>query len=436
MIAERAATVRERGVSDGKLRAAGYVVLMLLALLGAWQLFTVMNTSPAVWHDFAQDYIAAEDALAGRNPFLPQNDRLGQLFGVRPPNKEPAYSFHPPTTIPFFLPLAPLPYAVAFWVWDLVQLGCLWLIVNLTARAIGRPVRLLVGFGITLALVAVWPIRESFVEGQLNIPVAAGIVGCWYALRVNRPGLAGVALALAVALKPLAGLFVLWALWRLQWRLLAAALATGAVFALVGGAVSGVQGLLDYVTTAYPLHAALWPGYQDNASPQGFFTRLFGPSEWRPRPPYPIPGLSTALTLGSWALAVAVLFWRIGRRAPDTERLNREFAALGATMLLVTPIIWPHYYAVLVAPVAIFAVELWQRRAWIWLGVLAAALVLLWVPRDLHAWLERMALAPRAYGTMQLPGLIVVYAVGLACLGGRGRQASDGHEAAPPAVVP
>ena len=31
----------------------------------------------------------------------------------------------------------------------------------------------------------------------------------------------------------------------------------------------------------------------------------------------------------------------------DAERLNREFAALGATMLLVTPIIWPHYYAVL-----------------------------------------------------------------------------------------
>lgn len=425
MIAEPTVGPRITGVTAQRRRAAGYVVLAVLALLGAWQLFTAMSTSPAVWHDFAQDYIAAEDALAGRNPFLPQNDRLGQLFGVRPPDKEPAYSFHPPTTIPFFLPLAPLPYAVAFWVWDLVQLACLWLIVDLTARAIGRPVRALVGFAMALALVAVWPIRESFVEGQLNIPVAAGIVGCWYALRVNRPGLAGVALALAVALKPLAGLFVLWALWRLQWRLLVAALLTGGAFAAVGGAMSGVQGLMDYVTTAYPLHAALWPGYQDNASPQGFFTRLFGPSEWRPRPPYPTPGLSRLLTLGSWAVAVGLLLWRLGRRAPDAERLNREFAALGATMLLVTPIIWPHYYAVLIAPVAVFVADLWQRRAWVWLGLLAVALTLLWVPRDLHTWLERLALAPRAYGTMQLPGLLVVYAVGLACLHSIRRQPAD-----------
>jgi alpha-1,2-mannosyltransferase len=430
MIAERPRSTSQTAFTARSRRIVGSVVLALLAVVGAWQLFTAMSTSPAVWHDFAQDYIAAEDALAGRNPFLPQNDRLGQLFGVRPPDKEPAYSFHPPTTIPFFLPLAPLPYAVAFWVWDLVQLACLWLIVDLTARALGRRLPLPVGVGVTLALIAVWPIRESFVEGQLNIPVAAGIVGCWYALRVRRPGLAGVALALAVALKPLAGLFVLWALWRMQWRLLAAALATGAVFAGIGFAVSGVQGTIDYVTTAYPLHAALWPGYQDNASPQGFFTRLFGPSEWRPRPPYPTPGLSQVLTLGSWALAVGLLFWRLGRRAPDAERLNREFAALGATMLLVTPIIWPHYYAVLVAPVAVFAAYFWQRRAWVWLGLLAAALLLLWVPRDLHEWLERLSLAPRAYGTMQLPGLIVVYAVGLACLGSRNPGRVRGEERA------
>ena len=148
---------------------------------------------------------------------------------------------------------------------------------------------------------AVWPIRESFVEGQLNIPVAAGIVACWYALRVGRPGLAGVALALAVALKPLAGLFVLWALWRRQWRLLFAAGATLVVFTVVGVALSGVQGTIDYVTLAYPMHAQLWPGYQDNASPQGLYTRLFGPSDWRPRPPYPTPGLSRILTLATWA---------------------------------------------------------------------------------------------------------------------------------------
>ncbi len=418
MIADRAvpAWLPDRSV---RFRRIGVGVLVVAAIAGAWQLLMVFQTSPYVWHDFAQDYIAAEDVLAGRNPFRMQNDRLGELFGVRPPDKEPAYSFHPPTTIPFFLPIAPLPYRAAFAVWGLFQLACLWSMVDLTARALGRKLPWLLGLAAALALVNVWPVRESFVEGQLNIPVAAGIVGCWHALRIGKPAWAGIFLALAVALKPLAGLYVLWALWRRQWRLLFAAGATMAVFTFAGLALSGVQGTIDYVTVAYPLHAALWPGYQDNASPQGFYTRLFGPSEWRPRPPYPTPGLSRILTLATWGVAVGLLFWRLGWAAPDRERLNREFAALGATMLLVTPIIWPHYYIVLLAPVAIFAAYLWQRRALGWLALLAVSLVVLWVPRDLHAWLERLSLAPRTYGLLQLPALLAVFAIGLRCLGRR-----------------
>jgi hypothetical protein len=97
-------------------------------------------------------------------------------------------------------------------------------------------------------------------------------------------------------------------------------------------------------------------------------------------------------------------------------------------MLLVTPIIWPHYFVVLIAPVGVFVVHFWRRQAWGWLALLALALVILWVPRDLHQWLARQALAPRAYGTMQLPALLAVYAIGLACLGRaawNGRRAAD-----------
>ena len=417
MIAEREAPTPAGPNSPQAVRPVWLAVLAVLALAGAWQLVQTLQTSPGVWHDFAQDYIAAEDVLAGRNPFRPQNERVGELFNMPAPDEGPAYSFHPPTTIPFFLPLAPLPYWAAFVVWDTFQLLCLWAIVDLTARALGRRLSWYIGLGLALALILIWPIRESFVEGQLNIPVAAGIVACWYALRVGRPGWAGVALALAVALKPLAGLFVLWALWRRQWRLLFVAGFTIGAVAVVGIALTGVQGTIDYVTTAYPMHAALWPGYKDNASPQGYFTRLFGPSDWRPRPPYPTPGLSRILTLGSWTIAVGILFWRLGWREPNAERLNREFSALGATMLLVTPIIWPHYYVVLLGPVAVFVAYLLKRRSWGWLALLALSLLVLWVPRELHDWLERASLAPRAYGTFQLPALLAVYAVGLYCLG-------------------
>jgi hypothetical protein len=383
------------------------LALVALALLGASQLWTIFERSPWVWHDFTQDHVAIQEALAGRNPYEPQNDRIAALFDMPRP-KGAAYSFHPPTTLVFFLPLAPLPYAAAFVVWDLVNLASLWAIVHLTARAVGRPLGPLASGAVALGLVAVWPLRENFVEGQLNIPVAAGLVAYWYCLRSDRPGLAGVALAAAVALKPLAGLFVLYALRRRQWRLLVWAAVALAAFGLVGSALAGIDGVRDYVAVAYPTHAVLWPGYPDNASPQGFFTRLYGPNPWR-RPPFPTPGLATALTLASWALVVGLLFFRLSRDRTSGRRLDLEFAALGATMLLVTPIIWPHYYVMLVAPLAVLTVHLWERRSWLALAILGLAVAVLWVPRN--------EFVPRGMGNVQLPALLAVYAVALTQLG-------------------
>ncbi len=381
--------------------------LIALGALGVLQLLLILRVSPWVWHDFTQDHIAIQEALAGRNPYEPQNARIAELFNMPPP-RGPAYSFHPPTTLPFFLPLAPLPYRAAFVVWDLMNLACLWGLVHLTARGIGRPPRPLVSGALALGLVAVWPIRENFVEGQLNIPVAAGLVAWWYCLRSGRPLLAGLALSAAVALKPLAGLFILYALWRREWRMLGAAAAGLAAFIIVGLALARFDGLMLYVTTAYPLHAALWPGFPDNASPQGLFTRLFGPNPWR-RPVWPEPQLSSALTLLTWAVLVGLLLHRLGPRRPSRERFDLEFAALGATMLLVTPIVWPHYYVVLVAPLAILARRFWGRADWRWLAGLAVAVAILWIPRT--------ELLPRGIGNVQLPALLLVYAAAVRQLG-------------------
>jgi hypothetical protein len=383
------------------------LALLALALLGASQLWTVFEQSPGVWHDFTQDHVAIQEALAGRNPYEPQNDRIAELFDMPRPTGA-AYSFHPPTTLVFFLPLAPLPYRTAFVAWGLVNLASLWAIVYLTARAVGRPIGALASAAVALGLVGVWPLRENFVEGQLNVPVAAGLVAFWYCLRTGRRGLAGVALAAAVALKPLAGLFVLYALWRREWRVLVSAAVALAGFGVVGGALAGIDGVRAYVEVAYPTHAVLWPGYPDNASPQGFFTRLFGPNPWR-RPPFPTPGLATALTLASWALVVGLLFFRLGRDRPTGRRLDLEIAALGATMLLVTPIIWPHYYVMLVGPLAVLAVHLWARQGWLALAILGLAVVVLWIPRN--------ELVPRGMGNVQLPALLAVYGVALTQLG-------------------
>ena len=203
----------------------------------------------------------------------------------------------------WLLPFAKLwGYAGAFLAWGVVSLLALWAICWLTLRVLGPPRPALAGLLAALALIILPAIRESFEEGQLNVVVAAGMVGCWAARRSGRSGLAGVLLGGAFALKPIPGLFFLYYAWRRDWRLLVAAVATVALLAVIGVGLSGLDGARLWATVNYPSHADVWPGYPDNASVRGYFTRIFGPSDWRPRPRFPLPYASTLLWAASGAL--------------------------------------------------------------------------------------------------------------------------------------
>src|SRR5581483_5343785 len=306
------------------------------------------------------------------------------IFGG-PPHKGPLYSFHAPSSLPLLIWLLPVAsvggYTGAFLSWGLVSLLSLWAICWLTLRTVRAPRAPVAGILAALALIALPAIRANFDEGQLNVAVAAGMVGCWAARRSGRSGLAGVLLGAAFALKPIPGLFFLYYLWRRDWRLLGASVATLAVLSIIGLALSGLEGAWLWATVNYPSHASVWPGYPDNASLRGFFTRIFGPSDWKPRPPFPLAYASTLLWLATGAvlvLAAMLATCRSGspddRARPVAARLRLlltqappapndpaddvEIAALTVLSLLVTPIVWPHYYVVLVMPVMVVVVAL------------------------------------------------------------------------------
>jgi hypothetical protein len=379
--------------------------LVLLALVGVWQLVGAWSEGLSGGRDFVQDYAAVIRIGAWRNPYEPYNDVTQQLFGG-PPHRGPLYSFHAPTSLPLLIWLLPFAklggYVGAFDAWGVVSLLSLWAVCSLTLRVLGAPYPWIYGLMLAPALITLPAIRESFEEGQLNVVVAAGMVGCWAARRAGRSSLAGVLLALGFALKPIPGLFFIYYAWRRDLRLLLSAAITLAILTALGVGLAGLQGTLMWATVNYPSHADVWPGYPDNASVRGFFTRIFGPSEWRPRPPYPIRnmslllwavagGLLTLLALavarggfgvrqvGPWGAPLSSLRLQLTRLQPlpidrADSRGDLEIAVLTILTLLVTPIVWPHYYVVLVMPVAVVAVYLtrqalegttWIRPAWL-----------------------------------------------------------------------
>ena len=356
---------------EKRFHVLAWMVAALLAAFGCWRLLGAWGEGVSSGHDFVQDYAAILKISDGRNPYEPYNDVTQQLFGG-PPHRGKLYSFHAPSSLPFFLWLLAFHwaagYAGAFLAWGVASLAGLWAICALTLRHLGTEY---VGAGrlgarrawaagalAALALVALPPIRENFEEGQLNVLVMAGVIGCWATLRSGRTVLAGALLGAAFALKPIPGLFFLYFLWRREWRLLVASGATLAVLGIWGVRLSGIDGAWTWATVNYPDHAAVWPGYPDNASLRGFFTRIFGPSEWRPRPPYDVPGAAMGLTLVSGAI-LAALGWLAARRPRRLPpHLDLEFALVCLFTLLVTPIVWPHYYVVLVMPLALVTTTL------------------------------------------------------------------------------
>jgi hypothetical protein len=358
--------------------------LLVLALLGAWLLISAWAEGMAGGRDFVQDYAAVVKIGQARNPYEPYNDVTQALFGG-PPHKGPLYSFHAPSSLPLLIWLLPFAnvggYPAAFLAWGFASLAALWAICWITLRVLGTPRPAMVGLLVALALAIFPAIRESFEEGQLNVVVAAGMVGCWAARRSGRSTLAGVLLGIGFALKPIPGLFFLYYAWRRDWRLLAAAGVTVVALSVVGVALAGIEGTWLWATVNYPSHADVWPGYPDNASVRGFLTRLFGPSDWRPRPRYPMPYASLVLwaAIGGVLMLGAMLVALVGTRrgaarpglprrldwlrwllvpsplAPDDPRGDLEVAVLTVLTLLVTPIVWPHYYVALVMPVAVVA---------------------------------------------------------------------------------
>ena len=173
--------------------------------------------------------------LARENPYLPLSDVMYEVFG--PPRiRAKLWPGHWQSSLPFLLLIAPGvaagSHTVAFLTWGVISLVAFLAlcVVSLGALGVARPP--LIGVLAGLALIVLPPIWENFSEGQLNPLVALGIVAMWACYRSGHRESAGISLGLAFGLKPVPGLFLLYYLWRREWRLLFAAGATLALLNL------------------------------------------------------------------------------------------------------------------------------------------------------------------------------------------------------------
>jgi hypothetical protein len=305
--------------------------------------------------DFVQEWASARNFRAGRPIYEPQESSLAYHMGyVRRPNHFfLERNLHPPTSVLLAIPLARLSYYDAFFAWNLLSLLPLGASLFLTARALAIRLTPWSALPIYTLLLVCNPLHQQLLQGQLNLVLLFLIVGVWSADRTDRLVLAGLLLGAATTIKLYPAFLFLYFILQHRWRAVAAGAASIVALAIVTAAVVGIESYRDYLLNVMPTLGP-WRSSWPNVSIPGFWTKLFNPdgNVGMTVPLVRSPAVAVAGTWISCALVVAATVAAVLRARSRSER-DWAFATCITAMLLVTPIVWDHYFLLLLLPVAL-----------------------------------------------------------------------------------
>jgi alpha-1,2-mannosyltransferase len=295
---------RERSV-------AGAAGLALLAVLAVLAFADAARVTPMDFHVYLD---AADKVLDGESPY-PSLDTWDEVKGR-------AYVY-PPLVAYAVAPFALVPTAVADVLLKLL------LVAGVVATIFALGVR---DWRCYLVAFAWSPVISAVGNGQLTIPLALAAAVVWRH-RANAVAV-GVTLGVSVAAKLLVWPLWVWLVVSKRGRAAAIALATGLLLVALPWAAIGFAGVGDYPD--------LLRRERDFAQSHSYS-------------PFAVAedlGAGQAL---AWALALAFAAVLLVAAIVDTARGNDRrgyILAIGAALAF-TPVVWLHYYALLLVPVAI-----------------------------------------------------------------------------------
>jgi len=205
----------------------------------------VVSVNHPIHKDFRVFYVAAEAGLRYGWPSMYDPATLRALSSGFPAGQnvidsELTYA-NPPLFAWLLAPLTLLPVPIAYAIWSVFSLACLYWSWRLAAPFAG-----LAKVALLVAGLAMWPVIDALYFAQPSLLIIALVAAAWWLCARDRPVPAGVALAFATALKPQVMLLVPFALLAagrirlfLSWGTACAVL--GVLFAIALGPAGVIQ---------------------------------------------------------------------------------------------------------------------------------------------------------------------------------------------------
>ena len=276
----------------------------------------------------------------------------------------------PFSALPIF-PLAAFGALTAKRVWIVANLAFL----GITAETLHRSTSLGRRRIYLLSLLAIVPLRTSFLYGQMHLLVLLFLALAWAFHRRTRDIACGVCVALAGALKIYPLLFGIYFLWKRQWTAFIAMTITMLGIVVATGAVMGTDILRVYAIQILPSSLrgeVLDPYHWHSASGSALFHRLFlfEPS-LNPSPLTNAPSVYAVMYPLWQALIFVPLLALIRRNSGEAEQV--EWAAFLLALLVLSPVPSSYHFVVMILPITLFVDFLLRHNA---CGSAVAAIVL------------------------------------------------------------
>lgn len=333
--AEGGQRTRASGLNEAGRRLFGPVALAVIIFLVVWWWFVLaIQAQPHDWaFDFQQFWQGGNDVVNGVSPYPHANALAGAGDTLDPEGIRSVFRFpYPAGAAVLLAPLGALSFHAAAAVWSALliasMLGALWILRVRDWRVLA-------------IVVTSAPILSSIRLGTFT-PVLVLLLAVAWRWR-DRKWVSGGALGAGICLKLLLWPLVAWFVASRRYAAAAIAAFGATLVTLVAWAAIGFEGLADYPELLRKL--------ADVVAVRSLSLVALGAAVGLPR------GVADLIPwiagLGLLALVV------IAARRKD-DRLSFSLAVLAAIAL--TPIVWLHYFSLLVVPVAIYR----PRFAWVW----------------------------------------------------------------------
>jgi alpha-1,2-mannosyltransferase len=370
------------------------IAVVLLALRGP--VFVAAFAPPGEFvGDFGQDWASARNHRAGLPVYDGTRDAYRRHIGpdTRTDDLLPRNA-HPPGSVLFVLPLAPLSYPDAHLAWNLATFPLFLLAAALVVRELGvtgwLPALLpAIAFGAVCD-----PLLMQLMVGNFGCLLAFLLAAAWVGDRRGRVGLAGSLVGVAAGVKMFPAFLLVYFVATRRWKGVAGFALGFAGVNAIALALFGFTAFRTYFLEVAPAVAAENVSSWLNASLAGFWMRLFAPTaNHGVLALSDAPQLGRALTLLS-QLVVTGIVGLVAWRSRTAAARDRAFALASVGMLLVCPLAWPHTFLLLLVPVAHL---LYRLPAGPWRWALVACLVVLWLPAN---YVAQLVLGPHQAALM------------------------------------